>query len=65
MAESRCRQTYESGERVLSPLGEGVIISSRVLERPEGQMVCKVKHDIYTDHEGDTFEVNVEHLRHI
>jgi len=64
MAGPRCKQTYEPGDHVLSPLGEGVIVSSRILDRPEGQMVCRVKHDTYADHDGDTFDLLVEHLRH-
>jgi hypothetical protein len=27
-------------------------------------MVCRVKHDTYADHDGDTFDLLVEHLRH-
>jgi hypothetical protein len=26
--------------------------------------VCRVKHDTYADHDGDTFDLLVEHLRH-
>ena len=65
MSERRCKQTYEVGDRVISPLGEGVILATSVREHPEGQMMCKVKHDTYSDHDGDTFDLNVEDLRHI
>lgn len=64
MAQQRVKQTYEAGDRVITPLGAGVILSTKILDKPEGQMRCKVAHDHYRDKDGDTFEIDVEQLKH-
>jgi len=58
------KQTFEAGDRVVTPLGSGEVISCRAMNKPEGQIRCKVRHDDYRDHEGDTFDVDAEHLHH-
>jgi len=64
MTTRSIKQTYEPGDRVTTPLGTGVIRSCKVCQRPEGQIRCRVKHEDYHDHDGDTFDLNVEDLRH-
>lgn len=58
------KQTYDVGDRVITPLGTGEILSCRTLDKPEGQIRCLVRHNDYRDHDGDTFEIDVEQLRY-
>jgi len=58
------KQTYEVGDRVISPLGKGEIISIRTMDKPEGQIRCAVRHDTYMNIKNKTYEVDVEHLQH-
>lgn len=62
--KTRVRQTYQVGERVITPLGTGEILSCKTLDKPEGQIRCRVRHEDYHDHEGDTFEIDIEQIRH-
>jgi len=60
------RQTYEVGDCISSPLGQGQIVETYVTEKSEGQMRCTVKIDRPSCKlDNDTVEVDVEHLSHL
>lgn len=56
---------YQVGDRVKTPLGSGVIVDVKSLEKPEGAIRCTVQHWDFRDHDGDTFDLDVLSLTHL
>lgn len=56
---------YRVGDKVSTPLGSGIIVEVKHREKPEGDILCRVKHFDFCDHDGDTFDLDVLSMTHL
>ena len=60
------RQTFEPGDCVSTPLGQGIVMETYELDKPEGQIRCTVKIDRPSGRlDNREVDFDTEHLTHL